>query len=43
VTDAGLKHLAAFKQLQTLDLGGTKVTNRGLREVVTLPRLHTLG
>ena len=42
VTDAGLKELAALKNLTTLDLGGTQVAGAGLKELATLTSLTTL-
>ena len=42
VIDAGLKNLAALKQLKTLDLGGTKVTDAGLKDLATLKQLQVL-
>jgi hypothetical protein len=42
VTDAGLKHVAACKNLQVLGLAGTKVTDAGLDQLVSLPHLRTL-
>jgi len=42
VTDAGLKELAALKNLQELDLAGTKVTDAGLKELAALKTLQTL-
>jgi hypothetical protein len=44
VTNAGLKHLAGLKQLQTLDLGGTKVTDKGKADLKkALPKLEIIG
>jgi internalin A len=42
VTDAGLKELAALKQLQTLYLRGRSVTDAGLKEMAALKQLQTL-
>ena len=42
VTDAGLKELAALKQLTTLNLGVTQVTDAGLKELAPLKQLTTL-
>jgi internalin A len=42
VTDAGLKELAALKNLTTLDLNLTQVTDAGLKELATLKNLTTL-
>jgi Leucine-rich repeat (LRR) protein len=42
VTDAGLKELEEFKNLQILSLWATKVTDAGLKELKGLKRLHTL-
>ena len=39
VTDAGLKELAALKQLQTLDLSDAQVTEAGLKELAGLTQL----
>jgi internalin A len=33
ITDAGLKELAALKNLQTLNLNGTQITDAGLKEL----------
>jgi hypothetical protein len=41
-TDAGLKELAGLKNLQTLDLSGTKVTGEGLKELAALKNLQSL-
>ena len=38
VTDAGLKELKEFKDLQTLNLAATKVTDAGLEELKELKR-----
>lgn len=43
VTDAGLKALAAFTSLRTLDLSHTTITSAGVRELITLPKLETLN
>ncbi len=43
VTDAGLKELAALKNLTTLMLGGAKVTDAGLKELAALKSLTTLN
>jgi hypothetical protein len=32
-TDAGLKELAGLQSLQTLELGGTKVTETGVKQL----------
>jgi Leucine-rich repeat (LRR) protein len=42
VTDAGLKDLAALKQLRNLDLNSTKVTDAGLKDLAALKQLETL-
>src|SRR5262245_1906787 len=42
VTDAGLKELAAFKNLQALDLTGTEVTDGGLKDLAALKSLRVL-
>ena len=42
VTDAGLKELAGFKSLQTLNLRGTQVTDAGLKELAGLKSLQSL-
>src|SRR5262245_48052181 len=42
VTDAALKEVAAFKNLQTLNLPNTAVTDAGLKELATLTNLQTL-
>jgi hypothetical protein len=42
ITDAGLKELAGFKQLQALDLGETKITGAGLKELASLKQLQVL-
>ena len=42
ITDAGLKHLAALKNLQNLDLNGTQVTDAGLKELAGCKNLHSL-
>ncbi len=42
LTDAGLKELAGFKQLQSLSLSGTKVTDAGLKQLAGLTQLQTL-
>src|SRR5687767_8155924 len=43
VTGAGLKVLAVFKGLKTLDLSGTKVTDAELKELTTLQGLQNLS
>ena len=40
VTDDGLRHLARMPQLQTLDLSGCQVTDRGLDVLRQLPHLR---
>jgi hypothetical protein len=40
VTDAGLRHLAHCRQLETLFLQGTRVTNDGLHPLKELPSLR---
>ena len=42
MTDAGLKELAALKNLTTFDISATKVTDAGLKELATLKNLTTL-
>ena len=42
ITDAGLKELAGLKNLQRLDLSGTKITDAGLKELAGLKSLQTL-
>jgi hypothetical protein len=42
VTGVGLKELAAFKNLGTLDLSATNVTGVGMRELAVLKNLTTL-
>jgi hypothetical protein len=42
IDDAGLKELAALKQLQTLDLSNTKISDLGLKELAALQQLQTL-
>jgi internalin A len=42
ISDAGLKELTAFKQLQMLDLGNTNISNEGLKELAGLRRLQVL-
>jgi hypothetical protein len=41
-TDAGLKHLVAFQQLQYLDLSCTEVTTGGLPQLAALKQLRQL-
>jgi hypothetical protein len=43
MTDAGLKHVAGLKQLQTLDLRHTKVTDAGLEHLAGLKKLRVLN
>jgi hypothetical protein len=43
VTDAGLKELAALKNLTTLHLGNTRVTDAGMKELAALKNLTTLS
>src|SRR6516225_6556547 len=43
ITDAGLKEVAAYKQLQALDLFGTKVTDTGIKHLVGLKHLQSLN
>lgn len=43
VTDAGLKSLASFSNLRTLDLSHTVVTSSGAQELSKLPKLETLN
>jgi hypothetical protein len=42
VTDAGLKELAALKQLQWLELSWTQVTDAGLKVLAGLTQLKRL-
>lgn len=42
ISDAGLKHLRALKQLAYLNLVGTEVTNDGIAELEALPALRQL-
>jgi hypothetical protein len=42
VTDAGLKHLAGLKRLQSLYCGYTKVTDTGLKHLAGLQQLQSL-
>ena len=42
MTDAGLKELAALKNLSTLDLSATNVTGAGMKELAVLKNLTTL-
>jgi hypothetical protein len=42
VSDAGLKELAALKNLTTLDLWRTSVSDAGLKELAALESLNTL-
>ncbi|MFM8272360.1 MAG: restriction endonuclease subunit S [Gemmata sp.] len=42
VTDAGLRELAAFKNLTNLYLGGSPVTDAGLKELAVFKNLTTL-
>ena len=42
MTDAGLKELAALKNLTTLYLSGSDVTDAGLKELAALKNLTTL-
>ena len=43
INDAGLECLAAAPNLRALDLAGTSITSNGLRHLLRLPRLETLG
>ena len=43
MTDAGLKELAALKNLHTLGLIQTRVTGTGLKELATLEELEDLN
>jgi hypothetical protein len=43
LTDAKVKQIAAFKQLTSLGLANTTVTNAGLAELPSLERLETLN
>src|SRR5262249_11425215 len=43
VTDASLKGLAKFERLHTLYLGGSKVTDAGLKELNGLKELQRLS
>jgi hypothetical protein len=42
VSDAGLGHLKALKQLRCLDLDGTRITDAGLQHLNGLSQLQTL-
>lgn len=42
ITDAGLTHLKALPNLQSLDLSGTKITGAGLAHLNVLPGLQSL-
>jgi len=43
VTDAGAREIAAqFQNLKMLDLQGTKITNKGIADIATLPHLEWL-
>jgi hypothetical protein len=42
VTDGWLKELAAFQQMQALDLNWTKVTDTGLKDLASLTKLQSL-
>jgi len=42
VTDAGLGHLAGWRQLRALNLSSTAVTDAGLRDLGQLPNLEVL-
>lgn len=42
MTDAGLAHLVAHRQLKSLRLVGTKVTNAGMKHVARLRNLEEL-
>ncbi len=42
-TDEALSHVARFPTLQTLDLGGSSVTDAGFRAVPALPRLKVIN
>jgi hypothetical protein len=43
VTDTGVKELAALKNLNSLDLGFTKVTDAGVKELAALKNLTSLN
>ena len=43
LNDAGLKELAALKNLTTLNLSHTNVTDAGLKELAALKNLTTLN
>ena len=43
LTDAGLAHLARARQLERLDLYGTKITDAGLARLAALPKLKDLN
>jgi hypothetical protein len=43
VTDADLKHVAALKRLQVLDLSATRVTDLGLKKLAWLKDLRWLN
>jgi hypothetical protein len=43
VTDAGLKELARFPQLEVMHLDFNRVTNAGLKELVACKNLHSLS
>src|SRR5262249_25947090 len=43
VTDAGLSHLSALKELQTLDVHACRFAEMGLKEIAKLKELRTLN
>jgi hypothetical protein len=42
VTDAGLKEIAALKELRKLGLAGTKVSDKGFHELAKMTQLESL-
>jgi Leucine-rich repeat (LRR) protein len=43
LSDFNLDSIAQLGQLESLDIGGSKVTDRGVAELAGLTKLHTLG